>query len=447
MTVLGDGWTPGKATILLASWLDAKLGVARPPWPLHAGDGEKDGFPTPNKRGFGKEYKWWLRQWTAFDKGGRSADDNTLPRRRDDFAILPEVDQLKPLVFGGDRDGRLREKVAREVARSAATDHLEVCEHLGRVFSSDRVITLLPRFSRLADVGMAAMNLIAKSLQNKICVELTDIAASPEAAPICEELWVAAQEWLKDTHYAGSPHRNGPPLRQGAIPSARPIESPTGAARCIERGWAVACAGSSFATAVLSRARPGEAVRGATASACGPSAALARNVASSATCREHCSGTTRRKRTEISGATNEWRHDFGWQSLLHTDAPSECSLKAALFTTYDRADECLLVEHLLPLFLKLGREPNGEGAERQYFLLELDRRLKQLHDHLVVVSSTAREEPSDTVEGESGTYGWIWPSIRHLTVGSRGKAVATREVVAAALGSSRRGRISNTSNS
>jgi hypothetical protein len=115
--------------------------------------------------------------------------------------------------------------------------------------------------------------------------------------------------------------------------------------------------------------------------------------------------------------------EFGWQSLLHTDAPSACSLQAALFTTYDRADDRLLAEHLLPLLLKLSREPDGEGAERQYFLLELDRRLKQLHDRLVVVSSTAREEPGDAEDGESGTYGWIWRSIRHLTVGSRGKAV------------------------
>ena len=115
--------------------------------------------------------------------------------------------------------------------------------------------------------------------------------------------------------------------------------------------------------------------------------------------------------------------EFGWESLLHTDAPPACSLKAALFTTYDRADERLLAEHLLPLLLKLSREPDGEGVERQYFLLELDRRLKQLHDHLIVVSSTVREEPGDAEEGESGTYGWIWRSIRHLTVGSHGKAV------------------------
>ena len=115
--------------------------------------------------------------------------------------------------------------------------------------------------------------------------------------------------------------------------------------------------------------------------------------------------------------------EFGWESLLHSDAPSGCGLKAALLTTYDRADERILVEHLLPLLLKLNREPGGEGAERQYFLLELDRRLKQLHDKLVVVSSTVREEPADSQENDSGMYGWIWRSIHHLTVGSRRKAV------------------------
>jgi hypothetical protein len=115
--------------------------------------------------------------------------------------------------------------------------------------------------------------------------------------------------------------------------------------------------------------------------------------------------------------------EFGWQSLLDTNVPAACPLKAALLTTYDRADERLLAEHLLPLLLKLSREPDGEGAERQYFLLELDQRLKHLHDHLFVVSSTSREEPANEEDGESGTYGWIWRSMRHFTVGSRGRAV------------------------
>jgi hypothetical protein len=117
--------------------------------------------------------------------------------------------------------------------------------------------------------------------------------------------------------------------------------------------------------------------------------------------------------------------EFNWESLLCTDAEGR-SLKAGLFTTYDRADGRLLAEHLLPVLLHLGREPQGEGTERQYFLVELHERLKQLHDKLVIVSSAAREEPEDPEnpkEDSSGAYSWIWRSIRSLTVGSRGKAV------------------------
>jgi hypothetical protein len=113
---------------------------------------------------------------------------------------------------------------------------------------------------------------------------------------------------------------------------------------------------------------------------------------------------------------------IGWEPLLKTDAPPECTLVRALFTTYDRADERLLVEHALPLFLKLGHEPGGEGAERQYFLIELDRQLRQMHDRIVVVSSNARDEPTQHELGDNA-YQWIWRSIRHLTVGSRGRAV------------------------
>lgn len=117
------------------------------------------------------------------------------------------------------------------------------------------------------------------------------------------------------------------------------------------------------------------------------------------------------------------RLDFGWESLLRTDAPAGSRLKAALFTTYDRPDDRLLAEHLLPLLLNLGREPDGEGSERQYFLLELDERLKQLHDRLVVISSAVREEPTADEADESGAYSWIWRSIRHLTVGKNRSAV------------------------
>lgn len=114
--------------------------------------------------------------------------------------------------------------------------------------------------------------------------------------------------------------------------------------------------------------------------------------------------------------------DISWESLLNTDAPSECSLVRALFTTYNRPDERLLVEHALPLFLKLGHEPDGEGAERQYFLLELGRRLQQMHDRIVVISSNALDEPTEQDVSDSA-YQWIWSSIRHMTVGSQRRAV------------------------
>lgn len=224
MTVRGDGWTPGPATIKLASWLDGRLGAARPPWPLHASDGDEDSLSTRSaKLGRGDEYRWWVRQWTTFDQAGKGADDKTLPCRKSDFAILPEVDLLKPLVFEGEGNGKRRLDVAREVAKAPATDHIDICEYLGRVFASDRTITLLPRFSRLADAGMAAMDLVAKSLQNESCVELADVAALAAAAPICQDLMAAAQDWL-----------NGPEVRllhidrahrfARAIQSARPIE-------------------------------------------------------------------------------------------------------------------------------------------------------------------------------------------------------------------------------
>lgn len=113
----------------------------------------------------------------------------------------------------------------------------------------------------------------------------------------------------------------------------------------------------------------------------------------------------------------------GWESLLSTDAPAGSQLRAALLTTYDRPDERLLAEHLLPLLLKTSREPDGEGRERQFFLVELDRLLKHLHDKIVVVSSAVRSEEPDDEHTEDEAYGWIWRSIRHLTVGSQGKAV------------------------
>jgi hypothetical protein len=191
MTVQGDGWTPGKATNQLAKWLDAKLGAARPPWQLHVGDGEDGGFPKPNKRSIGKEHEWWLRQW-VFDTVGKSSELNTLPRRRNDYTILPESELLRPLIFGDDKLGTQRKRVAVEVGKASALDHAGVCEHLSRAFAGSPTFVLLPRFSRLADAGMEAMDLIARTLQNESSVKLADVAALSDAVEICKKLWDSA---------------------------------------------------------------------------------------------------------------------------------------------------------------------------------------------------------------------------------------------------------------
>lgn len=115
--------------------------------------------------------------------------------------------------------------------------------------------------------------------------------------------------------------------------------------------------------------------------------------------------------------------ELGWGSLMHSDAPSGCRLKRALFTTYDRPDERLFAEHLLPLFMKLGCESSAEGSERSRFVMELDDRLKQLHERVVVVSSLQSNEASGNDANVRGAYPWIWRDIRHLTVGRDGNAV------------------------
>jgi hypothetical protein len=79
MTTGGDGWTPAKATRDLAKWLDGKLGAARPPWRMHAGDGDDDNLSTRSaKLGRGEEHHWWLRQWTILSStdSSNSRPDN-----------------------------------------------------------------------------------------------------------------------------------------------------------------------------------------------------------------------------------------------------------------------------------------------------------------------------------------------------------------------------------
>jgi len=223
MTIGGDGWTPGPATTKLAKWLDVRLGSARPEWHLHASGGNDEGISIRSaKIGRGDECRWWLQNWTNFDSGGSRADE-TLPRPRDEFEVLPEVDLLHPIVFG-DLGGKRRHKAAVEIAKCSAKDHIGICRHLGRIFRDEEpAIALLPHFSRLADAGIAAMQVIAKSLGGKSQVSLSEAASSSSAGRVCEELYAAARDWPiggdLSLRHIETAHRFA-----NAIPSADPIE-------------------------------------------------------------------------------------------------------------------------------------------------------------------------------------------------------------------------------
>ncbi len=127
------------------------------------------------------------------------------------------------MIFEDDRNGKRRFDVAIEVGKASARADIEVCEHLGRTFAAESTFALLPRFSRLADAGMVAMELVANALQNDIQLKLADVAALPAAISICNELMTAAQEWRKDAQlqlrHIESAHRFA-----SAMTSADPIE-------------------------------------------------------------------------------------------------------------------------------------------------------------------------------------------------------------------------------
>ncbi|MEI6172026.1 MAG: hypothetical protein WCQ45_06090, partial [bacterium] len=99
---------------------------------------------------------------------------------------------------GEDPSGRLRGQLAGEASWAGATDHIGVCEHVGRVLSaSDPTVALLPSFSRLADAGMTVMDPVAKTLRSHSHIALADVAAIPEARSASKALLSAAREWLK----------------------------------------------------------------------------------------------------------------------------------------------------------------------------------------------------------------------------------------------------------
>lgn len=222
MTLAGDGWTPGPGTHELARWLDDRLRTAGLPWRLHETDGDDD-LSNTAKRGKGKECTWWLRKWSNFDQGTNKSDPQTLPRPRKEFSKLPEALLLDPLVFGADQHGSIRRSVAKAITKSNAATHIEACEYLAAAFAHDPVIEALPRFSRLADAGMEAMDLIARVLGSNPFVQLVDIAKHPDAKAVSKTLFDAARAWEKGVN-PQLRHIDSAVRFAGAITSAKPAE-------------------------------------------------------------------------------------------------------------------------------------------------------------------------------------------------------------------------------
>jgi hypothetical protein len=97
-------------------------------------------------------------------------------------------------------------------------------------------------------------------------------------------------------------------------------------------------------------------------------------------------------------------------------APQGWALQWALVTSYDRPDERLLVEYMLPGLLGITRAAGGEGRERDLFLVEMAEKLERLRGRLAVVSGSAGEE-----DPAARPYPWLWRLIRHCRVGARGQ--------------------------
>jgi hypothetical protein len=189
----GDGWTPGPQSKALARWLDGKLKSAR----LELDDDlSRSAKLVLGRDGPGKQDTWWLSRWNTFSQGDKSAELNTLPRRRDDASLLPEAQLLKPIIFGGDPNGRRRLAIVQSIAKSKAADYESLCQNLSLQFASDPTICRLGDFAKLAESGLAAMDHVSQVLRGKPSVKLSEVSKGNEAKEICKSLQRAAQAWL-----------------------------------------------------------------------------------------------------------------------------------------------------------------------------------------------------------------------------------------------------------
>ena len=205
LTVHGDGWTPGKTSIALATWLDGKLGLARPGWELGSDMETIDRFSSRSiSRFVGREDKWWLEHWGEFLTASRGSDMNTLPRTRGEHSPLPEARLLQPLLFGGSQGapGFHRSAVAQCLSHADVVSHSEACEALAAHFKGNTRIAALPVFSRLADAGMAVMRRITIALFTEPATPLSQVVGHPGMREACAELHDAAKAWRQSPHTA-----------------------------------------------------------------------------------------------------------------------------------------------------------------------------------------------------------------------------------------------------
>jgi hypothetical protein len=194
LTIDGDGWTPGKPTLELASWMDAALRRTGAHWQesKHA-----EWEPQRNSKGERSEIDSWLKLWSQYDAGTGTSDKNTLPRPRGDHQQLPEAKLLRPLIFGEDGGGKRRSEIAQVMWHSEAQDVLALCDDIGDQFPDHLVLSRLGKCARLIEGGLSLMDLIAESLMGETQIPLAVVLEHPAVRDRCETLREAALVWLR----------------------------------------------------------------------------------------------------------------------------------------------------------------------------------------------------------------------------------------------------------
>jgi hypothetical protein len=89
--------------------------------------------------------------------------------------------------------------------------------------TDDPLARYLPLFSRLADAGMEAMEIIADALRTDSHIPLGDVAATGSARAACKELAAAAQAWQAGCN-GSFRHVQTANALAAAIPGPEPLE-------------------------------------------------------------------------------------------------------------------------------------------------------------------------------------------------------------------------------